>query len=84
VLKTSNAERLLFNLDALLMQLRSSRSLAVHLQQQHEDLAWAEAAAQVWRELKIPDSITLYMMQQQQGHCRNVQDSHFTIAAAHA
>jgi hypothetical protein len=47
VLKTSNPERLLFSLDALLMQLRSSRSLAVHLQQQHEDPAWTEAAAQV-------------------------------------
>jgi hypothetical protein len=47
VLKTSNPERLLFALDALLMQLRSSRSLAVHLQQQHEDPAWVKAAAQV-------------------------------------
>lgn len=47
VLKTSNPERLLFGLDALLMQLRSSRSLALHLQQQHGDAAWASAAAQV-------------------------------------
>jgi hypothetical protein len=51
VLKTSNAEKLLFSLDALLMQLRSSRSLAVHLQQQHQDPAWVEAAAKVCTQL---------------------------------
>jgi hypothetical protein len=33
------------------MQLRSSRSLAVHLQQQHDDPAWVTAAAQVWTKL---------------------------------
>jgi hypothetical protein len=66
VLKTSNAERLLFNLDALLMQLRSSRSVAVHLQQQHDDPAWGEAAAQVWSELQDYQliCIKLNMMQQ--------------------
>lgn len=50
ILRTSNPERLLFGLDALLMQLRSSRSLAVHIQQQHEDPAWAQAASQVRRQ----------------------------------
>jgi hypothetical protein len=47
VIRTSNAERLLWNLDDLLMQLRSCRSLSVHIQQHHTDPAWAAAGRQV-------------------------------------
>lgn len=45
--RSNNAGRVLLALDELLMQLRSSRSLAVHIQQQHEDPSWAAAAAEV-------------------------------------
>lgn len=46
ILRSSNAERVLLSLDDLLMHLRSSRSLAVHIQQQHHDATWRAAAAQ--------------------------------------
>lgn len=45
--RSRNAERVLLALDDLLMQLRSSRSLASHLQKQHEKAEWRAAAAQV-------------------------------------
>jgi hypothetical protein len=47
VIQTGNAERLLLTLDDLLMQLRSCRTLSIHIQQHHTDPAWAAAGRQV-------------------------------------